>query len=124
MSDQAPSQAELAVLKHLWADGTLSAREVHARVETETGWSYSTTRTLLVRMVEKGLVEKSDTHGLAVFAAKADKVSLMGRMIRDFTQRVLEIDGPLPVTAFANSKLFSDEEASALRRLLEEEGEA
>lgn len=115
-----PSQAELIVLKQLWADGRQSAREVHVAIEGETGWSYSTTRTLIARMADKGLVAKADMHGLAVFQASVEKVSLMSRMIRDFAANILEIDGPLPATAFANSKLLSEDEAKALSKLLEE----
>lgn len=124
MSKTAPSQAELAVLKHLWSAGDQSAREVHKAVADETGWSYSTTRTLLTRMVEKELVAKTEVHGLGVYQASVDKVALMGRLISNFTSNILEMDQPLPATSFANSRLFTEEEAEALTRLLEEEGKA
>tara|TARA_R110000868_G_scaffold156292_2_gene382958 strand:- start:3087 stop:3473 length:387 start_codon:yes stop_codon:yes gene_type:complete len=124
MTQSAPSPAELAILKHLWAAGPQSAREVHTRIERETGWSYSTTRTMISRMTEKSLVERSDVHGLSVFKAKVGKVALMGQMIRDFAANVLDLDGPLPATAFAGSRLFSEEEAAALTRLLEADGQA
>lgn len=119
MSSASPSQAELVVLKHLWSAGPQSAREVQTRIAGETGWSYSTTRTLLARMTEKGLIAREDMHGLSVFSARVEKVTLMGRMIRDFAANVLDMDGPLPVTGFASSRLFTEEEAEALTRLLE-----
>ena len=123
MSASPPSQAELAVLKHLWKAGAQSAREVQAAIADDTGWSYSTTRTLLTRMTEKGLIARKDVHGLSVFSAKVEKVSLMGRMIRDFAANVLDMDGPLPGTGFASSRLFSEEEAEALTRMLEQSGD-
>jgi len=121
MPESNPSQTELVVLKHLWAGGAQSAREVHDRAVGETNWSYSTTRTLLTRMTEKELVKRQDIHGMGVFTARVEKVALMGRLIRNFADTVLEMDGPLPATAFANSKLFTEEEALALTRLLEED---
>ena len=121
MNDISPSPAELTVLKHLWAMGPQSARETHTAIADGLGWSPSTTRTVLTRMVQKGLVEKSDSHGLAVFVARIQKVDLIGRMIREFTQDVLELKGPLPATAFTNSDLLSDEEADALMKMLDEE---
>jgi BlaI family penicillinase repressor len=120
MSDPNPSQTELAILKHLWSGGEQSAREVHKRVAPETGWSYSTTRTLLTRMAEKGLVVRADMHGLSIYSAGVEKVAMMGRLIRTFADTVLEMDGPIPATAFANSRLFTEEEAEALSRLLDE----
>ncbi|WP_339335577.1 BlaI/MecI/CopY family transcriptional regulator [uncultured Maricaulis sp.] len=119
MTATAPSQAELAVLKHLWTAGPQSAREVQDGIAAATGWSYSTTRTLLARMTEKGLVKRQDVHGLSVFEARVEKVTLMGRLIRDFAANVLDMDGPLPATTFAGSRLFSEEEAQALTALLE-----
>ena len=124
MSASPPSQAELAVLKHLWNAGPQSAREVQDAISADTGWSYSTTRTLLTRMTEKGLIRRKDVHGLSVFTAKVEKVSMMSRMIREFAANVLDMDGPLPGTAFASSRLFSEEEAAALTRLLEQADEA
>ncbi|WP_417488134.1 BlaI/MecI/CopY family transcriptional regulator [Maricaulis sp.] len=123
MTATAPSQAELAILKHLWTAGPQAAREVQDRIAGPTGWSYSTTRTLLARMTEKGLVERQDVHGLSVFSAKVEKVTLMGRLIRDFAANVLDMDGPMPATTFANSRLFSEQEAEALTRLLESASE-
>lgn len=120
MADQAPSQAELIVLKQLWASGEQSAREVHERVATVTDWSYSTTRTLLARMVQKGLVEKRDSHGLALYEAAQTKVTLIGKMVKSFSQKVLELDGSLPVSAFSDSKLLDEGELDELSRLLEE----
>ena len=55
------NRTELAILKPLWAAGRLSAREVHDAVTGETGWSYSTTRTVLTRMEEM-----SQRYGLRV----------------------------------------------------------
>lgn len=123
MTATAPSKAELAVLKHLWSAGPQSAREVHAALAAEHDWSYSTTRTVLARMTEKSLVEREDMHGLSVFTAGVEKVSMLGRLIREFASNVLDLEGPLAATAFANSRLFSEEEAEALTRLLERGGE-
>ena len=53
------NRSELAILKQLWVKSPRSAREVQDAISSETGWSYSTTRTLLTRMEEKGLITSS-----------------------------------------------------------------
>ncbi|GJL97889.1 MAG: hypothetical protein DHS20C06_17060 [Hyphobacterium sp.] len=118
-----PSPAELAILKHLWSTGAQSAREIQNGIGGHKGWSYSTTRTLLLRMTEKNLIERADVHGLAVFSTKVAKVALMGELIRDFATRTLDLDGPIPATAFASSTLFSEAEAEELARLLDSAGD-
>jgi predicted transcriptional regulator len=118
-----PSDAEMEVLKALWAHGDASAREVHERLPEELGWAYSTTRTVLERMRAKGLVTRRSVHGLAVFAPADEKVGLLARMIRDFSRRVLGVDGPLPVSAFTGSSLLTDAEIAELEARLQEDEE-
>lgn len=38
----------------LWARNPASARDVHDAVSADTGWAYSTVKTMLSRLVEKG----------------------------------------------------------------------
>lgn len=114
-----PNASELDLLKALWRVKEASAREVHEQAGAPRGWSYSTTRTVLARMVEKGLVSRRDSHGLTLFAAAAPKVDLIGRMVRGFARRVLEIDGELPASAFSGSKLLDADELADLQRMLD-----
>lgn len=119
---QPPSPSEMAVLKTLWSEGALSAREVHARLGGPQDWSYSTTRTLITRMVEKGLVSKHDSHGLAVFAPALSKAAVLSGMVRRFSAQVFDLDAPLPASAFAGSPLLDDDDLAELETLLEQEG--
>ena len=48
---------EWDLLQVLWREERATAREVAERLETERGWAYSTVKTMLDRMVKKGLVE-------------------------------------------------------------------
>lgn len=41
-------------MRAVWDGAPASAREVQARLTAATGWAYSTVRTLLQRLVEKG----------------------------------------------------------------------
>ena len=114
-----PSNAELELLKCLWRHEACSARELHDGVASALGWSYSSTRKTLERMVEKGLVAESSHHGLNVYRAQVSKVATLAAMSRDFARRVLEIEGPLPVQAFADSRLLNEQEVSELEALLQ-----
>ena len=58
-----PSNAELELLKCLWRRKACSARELHDCAGPRLGWSYSSTRKTLERMVEKGLVGHIKVEG-------------------------------------------------------------
>ncbi|MBB3167719.1 BlaI/MecI/CopY family transcriptional regulator [Simiduia aestuariiviva] len=123
MEHHKPSPTELTLLKSLWRQEPQSARELHDQVQQALGWSYSSTRKTLDRMVEKTLVVAEEVHGLKVYRAKASKVSTLAHFVKDFSRRVLEVDGPLPVSMFVDSKLLDPSEMRDLERLLAEQGD-
>ncbi|WOI53359.1 BlaI/MecI/CopY family transcriptional regulator [Parvularcula sp. LCG005] len=121
----APTEAELRLLKILWSHDRLSARELQDLVEPQTGWSFSTTRKLLDRMVEKSLVSVVPVHGVRTFEAAQSRLRTMAGLIRSFSRQVLDVEGPLPVASFVSSRLIDEDEVEELEALLNEldEGE-
>jgi predicted transcriptional regulator len=115
-----PSISELTVLKALWRLQPLSAREIHQQVEEELGWSYSSTRKTLERMLDKGSVRQSTSHGVQVYQAALEKVDTLAAFAHDFGRRVMEMDAPLPVNMFTGSKLVDDAELAQLEALLQD----
>ena len=113
-----PSVTELSLLKALWKEQPLSARELHARVEDALGWSFSSTRKTLERMLDKGMLLQRSVHGVLVYEANVDKVATLAAFAHDFGRRVMEIDSPLPVSMFTGSKLVDQQELAALEQLL------
>lgn len=112
------SDSELDVMRALWKGSRLSAREVHDRVSPARGWAYSTTRTVLERMVEKGLVNKTSFHGIYLYRPCLSRAAGLARAVRDFADRVAEIGAAPVVSLLAGGESWSDEEVAELERLL------
>jgi BlaI family transcriptional regulator, penicillinase repressor len=115
-----PSVTELSLLKALWKQQPLSSRELHARVEEELGWSFSSTRKTVERMLEKGMLSQRSLHGVLVYEAHVDKMATLAAFAHDFGRRVMEIDSPLPVSMFTGSKLVDRQELAELEQLLQD----
>lgn len=113
-----PSTPELCVLKALWRQAPLSAREIHQAVEEELSWSFSSTRKTIERMMEKEMVSQHVRHGVQVYEALLDKVETLAAYARDFGTRIMELDTPLPVNMFAGSKLVDANELAQLEQML------
>jgi BlaI family penicillinase repressor len=113
-----PSISELSILKALWKQQPLSAREIHDQVEAELGWSFSSTRKTLERMLDKGYVCQHTRHGVQVYEAALEKVGTLAAFAHDFGKRVMEMDTPLPVNMFTGSKLVDEAELAQLEQLL------
>jgi predicted transcriptional regulator len=118
MSPIIPSPTELSLLKALWKDAPLSARVLHERVEEELGWSYSSTRKTLERMLHKRMVAQELADGIQVYRPLLEKVGTLAAFARDFSHRVMEMDAPLGAAMFTGSKLVDEDELARLDRLL------
>lgn len=117
------SDSELELMKVLWREGKLSAREVHERVAGGLGWAYSTTRTTLERMARKGLVGKRRFHGLHLYSPEVSRARGLAGRVREFAERVLEMEPAPVVSLFAQGEALTPEELEELSRLLEESPE-
>ena len=114
---------ELAILKVVWQCGAQSAREVHDAVSTERGWSYSTTRTVMERMCQKGLLTKKAFHGLNLYEAAISKSRGLAGLIRRFADQVLECEPTAVASLFSQSEVLNEREIGELKALLSEPSE-
>jgi len=81
-----PSEGELEILQILWEIQPASVKAVHEQVSRTKETGYTTTLKQMQRMVEKGLINKTDSRGkLQVYEAtiseKATRKSLLNNMI-------------------------------------------
>ena len=120
VSTPIPSVSELTLLRALWKQQPLSAREIHDAAADELAWSFSSTRKTLDRMLEKRMVGLQTVHGINVYSAQLEKVGTLAAFAHDFGRRVMEMDAPLPVTMFTGSKLVDQQELAQLEQMLHE----
>lgn len=110
---------ELEILKSLWHNQPQTGKEIHQKLESLYGWSYSSTRKTLERMAEKQYIEAEQQGNKKIYAAKLDKMATLASFVKDFSERVLEIEGELPVAMFAQSQLIENDELSELEAHLQ-----
>ena len=115
-----PSKSELTILKVLWTEAPLSAREIQEKVGPQLDWSFSTTRTTLSRMAKKSLLHLDTKHGVRVYTPVESKARTLSGVMREFFDTVLDTKGSLPTAAFHDSKMLSEEEWLELYRHLNE----
>lgn len=86
----APTPSELRILKSLWCEGPSTVREVHERIASDHGLSYTTTLKQMQIMHAKGLVERDDSQRAHVFRAVTGEDETQRAMLDDFMTRVYE----------------------------------
>jgi BlaI family transcriptional regulator, penicillinase repressor len=61
------TQAEWAIIKAVWTREPCAAPDVQEALRRDTGWTYSTVRTLMDRMVAKGLLTAEKVRHLTLY---------------------------------------------------------
>lgn len=119
------SDTEWTVMAAVWTGGAqpVTAREVHARVAGDTDWSYSTVRTLLARLVEKGALADARRgnaleYRARVTAEQARRSALRGLVDRAFGGRVTAL-----VQHLAADEALTGDERAELERMLADDAE-
>ncbi|MBN8263014.1 MAG: BlaI/MecI/CopY family transcriptional regulator [Xanthomonadales bacterium] len=114
------TEAEWRVIKAVWEREPCTAPEVQGRVAPETGWTYSTVRTLLDRMVGKGLLSAVKEGKLTWFRSRVTRGEAQEGEVRYALRHAF--DGALTpmVQCLLDTRGLSSRDLDELERLLRE----
>jgi predicted transcriptional regulator len=119
-----PTDAELGILRVLWARGPSTVREVHEALQDGSG--YTTVLKLMQIMTEKGLVVRDESQRAHVYSAQATQQKTQRQLVTDLVDRAFGGSPAQLAMQALSSKKTSPQELAELRRLLdslEQEGE-
>ena len=115
------TKTEFDILRILWKSGRLSVRELHDQMIENYPWAYSTTKTMMDRMVKKELLKREQFHGIFLYKPLISRPKGFARLINFFSDRVLELDYGAVVSLFSRSKALTPDEIEELSQILKEE---
>lgn len=90
MSPTHLSDAEWKVMNVLWASGPRTAREVLDQLDSGTDWAYSTVKTVLDRLEQKGIVGVDRSQRARRFRALISQHGARGHAVRGLLERAFE----------------------------------
>lgn len=82
-----PTDAELTLLRVIWASGPATVREIHEHLGPEQSVGYTTVLKLLQIMTEKGLVVRDESQRAHVYSAAVPEESTKRQLVGDLVQR-------------------------------------
>jgi predicted transcriptional regulator len=119
-----PTDAELAILRILWARGPSTVRQVHEVLARERPTAYTTALKLLQIMTDKGLVVRDESDRTHVYQARASEDQTQRQLVRDLVDRAFGGSATKLVMQALTTRRATPEELGEIRRLLEQrEGE-
>ena len=114
------TDAELAVLKVLWARGPLTAKAITEAVYPDGAESeFAAVHSFLQRLERKGLVARDRSSFVHVFSPTASQADVLGHELKTLVER-LGTDSIAPlIMQLIDQKQLSRKEAAEIRRLLD-----
>jgi BlaI family penicillinase repressor len=112
------SESEWAILKVVWEQQPCAAPGVQEALKGKKDWTYGTVKTLMDRMVKKGLLATEKIRNLYLYRAR---ISIMEARSRELLKTIRRaFDGAFsPAMQFlVESDKLSDEEIDTLKQLL------
>ena len=113
------SSAEWNIMESLWADAPKVGSQIVADMAERTGWSRSTTLTMLRRMTDKGLIACEDNGQMKTYSPLLVREDAVKSETESFLNRVYNGSISMLVSSFAEKKQLSKEDIEELRRILD-----
>jgi predicted transcriptional regulator len=116
-SRRKPTDAELAILRVLWARGPSTVREVAEAMGREG--AYTTVLKLLQIMTDKGLVRRDESTRTHVYKATASEDQTKRQLVADLLDKVFEGSSAKLVLQALSTRAASPEEIDEIKKLLD-----
>ena len=123
-----PTDAELAILRVLWARGPSTVRQVHEVLTSGRSLAYTTTLKLLQIMTEKGLVRRVDRDPVSdkrptrghVYEASVPAETTQRQLVGDLLDRAFGGSAQQLILQALAAKRANRAELAEIRRLLDQ----
>ena len=122
MSKERPdlARSEWSLMEALWTRGQATASALQADLRSSQGWAYSTVKTMLDRLVEKGYVKSRRVGNVYEYSARIRRGAAVARTIDDLADRLLAGSVTPLIHRLVERRRLNDQEIRELRRMLEE----
>lgn len=114
------SEAEWAVMDVIWQDHPITAQDVVSRLARRTEWTATTVKTLLARLVAKGVLAFERDGRRFLYQPRITRSQAVACESRSFVERVFRGKASPLLSFFLKNSRLSAGEIAELRKLLKE----
>jgi len=115
-----PTDAEVAILRVLWARGPSTVRQVWEELSPAQRTGYTTVLKLMQIMAEKGLVRRDESARSHVYESKLSEDQTQRQVVGHLLERLFAGSAPKLVMQALATKKATRAELAEIRRLLDE----
>jgi predicted transcriptional regulator len=116
------SDSEWLVMNAVWDRGEATARQVLDAVVEQTGWAYTTVRTVLSRLTAKKALRERQQGNASVYAPRIDRAEARRSALRSLVERAFAGSAESFVQHLVAEEPLTAADRRRLRELLGEAG--
>jgi BlaI family penicillinase repressor len=117
------TEAEWTIIKSVWEKEPCTAPEIQEKLHKQTSWTYSTVRTLMDRMVAKGLLTAKKERNLTLYSSAVTRSQAQrGELLYALKNAFNGALSPM-LECLLDTKNLSREELNRLKQLIAEHEE-
>lgn len=115
------SDAEWKVMNAIWrVRGAVTVRAIHGDLAAETAWAYSTVKTLMERLVDKGALKTRPAGVATEYQSTLPRQRAQRAALRDLMRKAFGgALGPMAHSLLDADAITSEERGALLRKLQE-----
>lgn len=118
------AKAEWSLMEALWSRGQATAGDLQADLQNTQAWAYSTVKTMLDRLVDKGYIRSRRVGNVYEYSARVRRGAAVTRVLDDLSDRVLSGSITPLLHRLVERRRLSAEEAQELRSMLDNYSDA
>ena len=118
-----PTEVELEILRALWDKDSATVRELYEVVSQQRALGYTSVLKTLQIMIEKGLVERTETGKAHVYRAAASQEETQNQLLRDLSERLFSGSAAQLAMHALSMQPASEEELQEIRRIIKQKRE-
>lgn len=113
------SNLELDVMRLIWRDKEVIVPDLHRELERDRGLSYSTVKTIVDRLEEKGAIGRIRTYGRTIlYGPLVAEGALAKPMIKDMLRRLFGGEARPMISHLLDEAELSSEDLKHLEKLI------
>ncbi|MBU3003834.1 BlaI/MecI/CopY family transcriptional regulator [Paraglaciecola arctica] len=113
------SDFELDVMQLFWDEGPSSAATIHKWITKDKNVAYTTVKTIIDRLEEKGAIQRTSIEGRSIiFAAAIKKEAISTKLLPEFVRRFFHGNSSQLVAHLIKDDKLSEEDISYLETFL------
>ena len=121
--ESAITDAEWEVMRIIWTLGKAHSNKVITELQAECDWTESTIKTLLCRLVKKGLLRTEPDGRRVIYIPTVSQTAMMSQMARQFLDKLCDMHKGEILLQLLKDSPVSQTDLAAMRKVIDEKAQ-